>query len=155
MSKRVRYEEYVRRCIELATAAAKAGDGPFGSLIVRNERIVAEGCNRATTSNDVSAHAEIEAVRTACRTLDRQDLSEFTLYTNAEPCFMCSYVIRQVGIRHVVIGAPADARGGVSSRYAVLTDPDIAGWGDPPSIVTGVLEEECVALLHEYGYVHI
>ena len=71
------------------------------------------------------------------------DLSGCTLYTNVEPCVLCSYAIRKSRIDRVVIGIPAGALGGLSSSYPILRDADISSFGAPPAITQGVLASEC------------
>jgi tRNA(adenine34) deaminase len=149
------HETYIRRCLELAAAAAQAGDGPFAAIVVRADQIIAEAVNRVRTTLDVSAHGEIMALRMATQQLGTLDLSGCTLYTNAEPCYMCSYAIRQARISQVVIGARAEARGGVSSRHPILAETGILGWAEPPQLVVDVLLAECTELLHTNGFVHI
>jgi hypothetical protein len=78
---------------------------------------------------DISGHAELIAIRNACSALQTLDLSGCTLYTTAEPCFMCSYAIRQTHISKVIIGRPASKAGGISSHPLILRDAQIAGWG--------------------------
>jgi guanine deaminase len=68
---------------------ASAPGGPFGAVIVKNGRIVGRGWNRVTSKNDPTAHAEVEAIRNACRSLDTFDLSGMEIYTSCEPCPMC------------------------------------------------------------------
>lgn len=139
-------EAYMKRAIELAKRALGRGDTPVGSLVVRNGEVIAEGSEAVKAQMDVSAHAELIAVRDACRTLGTFDLSACTLYTTAEPCFMCSYVVRQTRISQVIIGRTTPGVGGFSSQYPILNDPQIPGWGDPPRLVFGILEIECKAL---------
>ncbi len=148
-------QDHIRRCLRSAETAFQAGDGPFAALIVHEGNVIAEGINRVMTTKDLSAHAEINVLRQATQRLGSLDLSACTLYTSAEPCFMCSYAIRQARIAQVVIGARAAARGGVSSSFPILTAAGIPGWGPPPRIVADILLEECTALLHACGYVHI
>jgi tRNA(adenine34) deaminase len=141
------HEYYMRRCIELARQARSSQDTLVGAMVVRNTEIIAEGVERVKATGDLTAHAEIEAVRRACTVLQVLRLDGCTLYTTAEPCFMCSYAIRQARISQVVIGRPTPDVGGISSRHPILTDPAIATWPSPPSIFTGVLQQECEALL--------
>jgi tRNA(adenine34) deaminase len=119
-------------------------------VVVRHGQIIAEGIESVRAQQDVTWHAEIDAVRKACQTLRTLDLKNCTLYTNVEPCVMCAYAIRQTGISQVVIGMETDSLGGVSSACAILSDPPIPGWGSPPAIVTDILREECLALRAEY-----
>ncbi|MCP3919906.1 MAG: nucleoside deaminase [bacterium] len=82
--------DYMRRAAELAEQAVRDGTGgPFGAVIVHGEAIVAEGHNRVLSTNDPTAHAEVEAIRTASAHLGRFDLSGCELYTSCEPCPMC------------------------------------------------------------------
>lgn len=149
------HEAYIHRCLELARCAVQSGNAPFGALVVRDGEVIAECANTVRSETDVTAHAEMNVIRAACRALGTLDLSGCTLYTSAEPCFMCSYAIRQARISRVVIGARAEARGGVSSRFPVLADPDIPGWPAPPELVCDIQRDECTLLLHEAGFVHI
>ena len=80
----------MRRAIELAQRGADDGlGGPFGCVIVKNGEIVGEGCNEVTSTNDPTAHAEVVAVREACRNLNSFQLTGCDVYTSCEPCPMC------------------------------------------------------------------
>lgn len=81
---------FMQRAIDLAVANVQSGKGgPFGAVVVKNGLIIAEGCNKVTTHNDPTAHAEVEAIRAACRTLGHFQLTGCQLYTSCEPCPMC------------------------------------------------------------------
>jgi len=140
-------EDFMRRCLELGRIALSRGDAPVGSLIVLDEKIVAEGIESVKSKNDPTAHAEIEAVRGACRILNSLNLSGGTLYTNVEPCWMCSYAIRQTQISRVVFGSRNGGIGGASSKFAVLLDGNLKP--PQPLIQSGVLLQECERLLNE------
>lgn len=143
------HETHMRRCLELARAALEAGETPVGALVLRDGVILGEGREETRTLLDPSAHAEVQAIRAACRTLGSPDLSGCTLYTTVEPCVLCAYVIRRAGLSRVVYGIPTGQAGGVTSRYAILTDSELARWPALPEIVAGVLAEECRALMRE------
>jgi guanine deaminase len=81
--------EFMRRAIHLALDNIRAGGGPFGAVIAKNARIIAEGANRVTATNDPTAHAEIVTIRDACRALGNFQLVGCDLYTTCEPCPMC------------------------------------------------------------------
>jgi guanine deaminase len=82
--------EFLRRAIALATGNVLGGKGgPFGAVVVRDGRIVGEGANAVTTTYDPTAHAEVNAIRAACRSLGTFMLSGCELYTSCEPCPMC------------------------------------------------------------------
>jgi tRNA(adenine34) deaminase len=139
-------ETWMRRCLVLAEAAGERGDARVGAVIVRENQSIAEASEQVVLLNDPTAHAELLAIREACRELKTRDLSECVLYTNVEPCWMCAYAIRDTGIARVVIGVPVEDIGGATSRYPLLTDPEIPGWNAPPRLTWGVLEEACGAL---------
>jgi len=140
------HELYMRRCLELAAAALQAGEAAVGTLIVRGEELVAEAAERVMTGLDVAGHSEVLAVRLACQHLKTFDLSGCILYTSVEPCWMCSYAIRQTGISQVIIGLTTLDKGGFSSKYPILTASDIPGWSPPPLVITGILAKEAAAL---------
>ena len=81
--------QFIERVIELAVANVREGGGPFAALIVRNGEAIAEGVNQVTTSNDPTAHAEIVAIREACRKLGSFQLTGCDVYASCEPCPMC------------------------------------------------------------------
>lgn len=83
-------QAHMRRAIALSEANMRTNHGgPFGAVIVRDDRIIAEGCNRVTSSLDPTAHAEIEAIRSACKALGQFQLRDCVIYTSCEPCPMC------------------------------------------------------------------
>lgn len=94
--------------IEEAKKAKKAGDLPFGAVIVSDGKIVGRGKCENGTIGDVTDHAELLALREACRTLGRNELKDCTIYCTNEPCPMCASGIFQAKIPHVVIGLTRD-----------------------------------------------
>jgi len=83
-------EQFMRRAIALAqNGIDQNAGGPFGAVIVKNGEIIAEGCNRVTSTNDPTAHAEVVAIRKACEKLKSFQLDDCTIYTSCEPCPMC------------------------------------------------------------------
>jgi tRNA(Arg) A34 adenosine deaminase TadA len=83
-------EYFMRRAISLAQDGIDSNvGGPFGAVIVKDNEIVGEGCNRVTSTNDPTAHAEIVAIRNACQKLNSFQLDDCVLYTSCEPCPMC------------------------------------------------------------------
>ena len=85
-----RPEEFLRRAVVVSAEHMRAGlGGPFGAVVVREGKVVAEGFNRVTSHNDPTAHAEVVAIREACTTLKRFSLAGCELYTSCEPCPMC------------------------------------------------------------------
>jgi tRNA(Arg) A34 adenosine deaminase TadA len=99
-------DEYMRRAVEIARAGIdrKVG-GPFGAVIVKDGLILGEGSNAVTSTNDPTAHAEIVAIRHACRRVDSFSLQGATLYTTCEPCPMCYGAIFWTRIDRIVYAA--------------------------------------------------
>ena len=84
------HEAFMRRAIELARQGVENNrGGPFGCVIVKDGEVVGEGCNQVTSANDPTAHAEITAIRDACRKLNSFQLTDCSVYTSCEPCPMC------------------------------------------------------------------
>ena len=81
--------KFMTRAIELSIESVNLGGGPFGSVIVKDEKIIAEGSNKVTSTNDPTAHGEIVAIRKACKNLNNFNLSGCELYSTCEPCPMC------------------------------------------------------------------
>ena len=81
--------EFMKRAIELSIESVNNGGGPFGCVIVKNGKIVSEGSNKVTLTNDPTAHGEIVAIRNACEKLNNFNLKESELYSTCEPCPMC------------------------------------------------------------------
>ena len=81
--------DFMLRAIELSISSAKDTGGPFGCVMVKDDKIIAEGSNKVTFSNDPTAHAEIVAIREACKKLNTFNLSGCDLYASCEPCPMC------------------------------------------------------------------
>lgn len=81
---------FLRQALDLAVQSVRTGGGPFGAVIVQNGEVVATGMNRVTVIQDPSAHAEVQAIRSACQTLGSFSLADCELYASCEPCPMCA-----------------------------------------------------------------
>ena len=81
--------KFMTRAIELSIESVNSGGGPFGSIIVKNDKVIAEGSNKVTLNNDPTAHGEIVAIRKACKSLNNFNLRGCELYSTCEPCPMC------------------------------------------------------------------
>ena len=89
------------RAITLSIESVKTGGGPFGSVLVKNDKIISEGFNKVTTTNDPTAHGEIVAIREACKKLNNFNLNGSELYSSCEPCPMCLSAIYWAHIEKV------------------------------------------------------
>ncbi len=132
-------QQMMRRCIELAASAKGSGNTPVGCVITLETEIIAEAGEQSPAGSDPFAHAEILAVVAAIQTAGREKLPRATLYTTNEPCFLCSYSIREARIGRVVFSAVTPEIGGATSKYPILSARDIARWGAPPRIEKGFL----------------
>ena len=92
---------FMMKAIELSIKSAKSKGGPFGSVIVKDNKIIAEGSNKVTMNNDPTAHGEIVAIRDACQKLNTFNLSGCDLYSSCEPCPMCLSAIYWSHIENV------------------------------------------------------
>lgn len=98
-------QELMRRAISLAVQNVEAGGGPFGAVIARGGEVLAEGVNRVTASHDPTAHAEVQAIRSAAQKLKTFDLSGCDIYSSCEPCPMCLGAIYWARLDHLYFAA--------------------------------------------------
>jgi tRNA(adenine34) deaminase len=134
------------RCVELSRIAVTKGEYPFGTVIARDGKVLAEAINHTVRDGDVTRHAEVIALSQAQRAIGREQLRHHTLYTNIEPCAMCSYCIREAWIGRVVFALASPVMGGMS-KWNILRDDDMAGrmpqiFAAVPEVVSGVLMHE-------------
>jgi len=134
------------RCIELSRIAVEKGEFPFGTVIAMDGQIVAEAINRTIREGDVSRHAEVIALSRAQKAVGRNELRRHTLYTNIEPCAMCSYCIREAWVGRVIYSLGSPVMGG-HSKWNILRDAGMSHrmpqiFGAVPEIVSGVLLHE-------------
>jgi tRNA(adenine34) deaminase len=138
------------RFMELALAEAGAatteGNPAVGSVIVRGGQVIGRGHNLVRTSGDLTAHAEIVAIRDACRNLGTAELPESICYTTMEPCPMCCWAIVIAGIERVILGARhVDAGNATVGDYTVerlvaMTRRELA-------LTTGIAVDECLSVV--------
>jgi tRNA(adenine34) deaminase len=137
----------MRQAIALARVAAAAGETPVGAIVVKDGEVIGTGWEHTRTDLDLTAHAEIEAIRAASRRMGSTSLQGCSIYTTVEPCVLCGYAIRRSGIIRVVYGVPAGQAGATTSVYGILLDPDLSGWPAVPQIISGILADECAEAL--------
>ncbi len=129
-------EYFIARCELLGVKATEQGNPPVGAVIVKNGEIVAEAAEAGKSKNDITCHAEIEALRLAVKKLQSNDLSECVMYSTHEPCIMCSYAIRYYRVKKLVYLHDVDYLGGITSQMPLLISDIVPPhWGRPPEIV--------------------
>ena len=138
--------EMMRRALDLARAAAEAGEAPVGCVIIdpATGTLVAEGANQPIGDHDPTAHAEIVALRAAGEALGNYRLTGLTLYVTLEPCAMCAGAISHARIGRVVWGAD-DPKGGGVAHGPRFFDQPTCHWR--PETEGGVLAEQAATLL--------
>ena len=137
---------FMEQALVLAREAAAEGEVPVGCVIVRGDEIVGRGRNRREADKTALAHAEIEAINEACRSLGGWRLWECTLYVTLEPCPMCAGAIINARIPRVVYGA-CDSKFGAVRSVCSLFD---MRFNHHPTVEAGIMEEEAAALMTEF-----
>ena len=137
-------KKYMREAIRQAKKAYKLDETPIGCVIVHDGKIIGRGYNRRNTDKSPLAHAEITAIKKASKKLGDWRLEECTLYVTLEPCQMCAGAIIQSRVTRVVVGCMNPKAGCAGSVLNLL---DVKAFNHQAELTTGVLEEECSALM--------
>ena len=147
-------KKYIKRCIKLSREALERGDNPFGALIANEEGVLVESENKIM-QDDVTNHAEIMVMRKAQEMLQTDDFSDYTIYSNCEPCPMCAFMMRELKFGRVVFGVKSPHMGGWS-RWGILQDEGLSRFepvfSDPPEVVPGVLESKAKEVFNKAGW---
>lgn len=135
-------EYYMRKALEQARMAYDKDEVPVGAVVVCRDRIIARAYNLTETLNDVTAHAEMQAITAAADALNGKYLDVCTLYVTVEPCIMCAGAIGWAQMGRVAYGASDPKRG-----YSVFAPKAMH---PKTEVVCGVLEEECAQLMKDF-----
>lgn len=127
-------DRFMKRCLELAAEARSAGNTPVGSVVVRDGQIIGEASETLPAGRSITGHAELLACQNALDQTGARDLAGSALYTTAEPCFMCSYVIRNLRVGLVVYALKTPLIGGITSAHPILTAPALDSWRPAPRV---------------------
>ncbi|MDM8234039.1 nucleoside deaminase [Phocaeicola barnesiae] len=133
---------YMQQALQEARKAAEAGEVPVGAVVVCRDRIIARAHNLTETLNDVTAHAEMQAITAAANALGGKYLTDCTLYVTVEPCVMCAGAIAWSQMGKLVFGAVDEKRG--YRRYAPQA------LHPKTEVVTGVKAEVCAQLMKDF-----
>lgn len=133
---------YMQQALQEARKAAEAGEVPVGAVVVCRDRILARAHNLTETLNDVTAHAEMQAITAAANALGGKYLTDCTLYVTVEPCVMCAGAIAWAQMGKLVYGAADEKRG--YHRYAPQA------LHPKTEVITGVKAEECARLMKDF-----
>ena len=130
------YISFMRQCEALGKNAALKGNSPVGAMIIKDHTIISKAEEAAHSKNDITCHAEIEAIRFAIKKLHTNDLSNCILVTTHEPCIMCAYALRFYKIKKIVYKYPVQYLGSITSDFALLVSNKVpSNWGNPPEII--------------------
>src|SRR5581483_9604596 len=135
---------WMRRALGLARRAARRGEAPVVAIVVLGERVLGRAGNRRERLRDATAHAEVLALRQACRTAGAWRLEGATLYVTLEPCAMCAGAMVLARVGRLVYGARDSKAGAAGSLFDVVREPRLH---HRIEVTGGVLEAECGAIL--------
>ncbi len=139
-------ESYMRMALEQARLAAAEGEVPVGAVVVKDDTVIGIGRNRRESSKNALAHAELEAIDMACRSLGGWRLSGCRLYVTLEPCPMCAGAIINARLDEVIYGTDDPKAGSCHSMVELFALP----YNHQPTVTAGVLQEECSAVLTDF-----
>jgi tRNA(adenine34) deaminase len=141
------HEPFMRIALEQARVAAESGEVPVGAVVVLDGSVVGRGHNRPVAGCDPTAHAEVEALRDAARTVGNYRLTGATLYATVEPCVMCAGACLNARFGALVFGAVDEKAGAVVSRAQIL---DALAWNHRVRVRGGVLAVEAGELMQAF-----
>ena len=139
-------ERFMAEALRLAETAAAEGEVPIGCVVVKDDRIVGRGRNRREKGKTALGHAELDAIAEACRNLGGWRLWQCRLYVTLAPCPMCAGAIINARIPVVIYGTEDPKAGSVASKVRMFD----LGFNHRPEVISGVLKEECAALLQAF-----
>jgi tRNA(adenine34) deaminase len=135
-------EHFMREALKEARRAFDADEVPVGAVVVANNRIIARAHNLTERLNDVTAHAEMQAITAAANALGGKYLTDCTLYVTLEPCVMCAGALSWAQISRIVYGASDEKRGYIKLNQPVLHPKTV--------IERGLLADECAKLMKDF-----
>lgn len=141
------YEKFMRMAIEEAKTALLLDEVPVGAVVVKDGRVIGRGHNLRETLKDATAHAEILAIGEACKELNGWRLFGCDVYVTLEPCPMCAGALVNARIDNLIFGASDYKRGACGSIFNIADDERL---NHRLKIISGICEDECVALLQEF-----
>ena len=140
-------EFYMKKAIKQAYKAGEQGEVPIGAVIVLDGKVIASAYNKRNTSKDATSHAEVLAIKKACKKVGDWRLDGAEMYVTLEPCPMCAGAIINARLKKVYFGAYERKSGAVMSNYRILFSGSLNHKAEAEG---GVLEEECSSLLKKF-----
>ena len=139
----------MRLAIEQAKKASRRDEVPVGAIIVLNNKVVAKAHNKRQTIGDASAHAEIVAIRKACKKIGNWRLLDCEMYVTLEPCAMCAGAAINSRLKNIFFGAYDEKAGCCGTLYNL---PEDKRFNHIVRVTGGILKDECAAILSEFFY---
>jgi len=140
-------EKYMKIALKEAQKAFNKDEVPVGAIIVKDGKIISRAHNLREKTNDPTMHAEIAAIRKACKKEGSWRLENATLYVTVEPCAMCAGTILWSRIKKVVYGAPDKKGGALGTTFNLYEVPNLNHY---PEVERGVLEQECSSIISKF-----
>ncbi len=145
-------DQFMQIAVAMARQGTTRGQTPFGACIVNEDGVVARAHNTVWRDTDITAHAEVQAIRSSCRKLEAVDLSGCTIYSTCEPCPMCFSACHWARLDRIVYGADiADAAEAGFNEMSISNSEMKRRGHSPIEITSGVLREECVGLFETWA----
>ena len=142
---------FMQRAIELSKLAVEHGNEPFGAVLVKDNKIVFENENQIYTRNDPTFHAEFGLIRRLIEETGISDLSEYTLYSSCEPCFMCCGAMVWTKLGKLVYGASdIDLCNLLGVEGSTCSKTVFESMGAPTIVISGIMREEALEVLKDY-----
>lgn len=140
-------EYFMAEAIKEAKKAAKEDEVPIGAVIVLDGKIIARGHNKREKTLDPTMHAEVDAIRKACKKICSWRLVECTIYVTVEPCSMCAGTILWTRMKRIVYGTKDPKGGALGSSYNLFVQPNLNHY---PEITGGILVDKCSEIMKNY-----
>ena len=137
---------FMQQALKCAEKAQEKDEVPIGAVVVKNNKIIAKGYNKSITLKDTTAHAEIVAIRRACKKLNNYRLNDCSIYVTIEPCSMCMGALVLARIKNLYFGAKDIKAGACGS----ILDISKAKTNHKIEIYSGLLEQDCARIIKEF-----
>lgn len=147
MRKYTEDEKFMALALKEAKKAANLDEVPIGAVLVLDGKVIATGFNKRETTNDPTMHAEVVAIRKACKKFNSWRLVDCTLYVTIEPCSMCAGTLLWSRVKRIVYGAPDLKGGALGSSYNLFVQPNL---NHHPEITGGVLADRCSKIISDF-----
>ncbi len=138
---------FMKQALICAKKAFMLDEVPVGAVIVKDGKIISKGFNKSITSNDTTAHAEIVALRKACKKLGNYRLNGCTVYVTVEPCAMCAGALIWARLEKIIFGAYDSKAGACGSVFNITAEKKL---NHKIQVSGGLLQEECATIMKEF-----